>query len=147
MNEDLSDFQVWSDGKGRLFHAVGLLQLWERGYTDDEHPFRDPPILTEQLTQWLEKHDCESTEFIVGPPHFVFPSAEVSEAFRRRWHIPGEIQAQARRQYLQEHGVSFQRGQLPSLEEQESIQRAAMAAGRTAREEFFAREKIDDQSS
>lgn len=78
------------EGNGKVYHAVGLLQLWQRGYTAMEDRYADPPIYNPDLLAWLEANGSRWVEFIVGPPTIEFPDAATAERFREVWHEPGE---------------------------------------------------------
>lgn len=91
--DDLEEkyFTTW-EKDGRVFHEVGLMQIWWRGYCDADRGWTDPPEFSKEFTEWLEKHDSRVVEFGIGPPVISFPSNEVAVEFCFAWHKPGEIQ-------------------------------------------------------
>lgn len=69
----------------KVYHGVGLIQIWVRGYGVPD-TWYDPPKFTEEFKQWLKDHDSEVTEWFVGPPHIVFPNQKIAQAFKEEWH-------------------------------------------------------------
>jgi hypothetical protein len=80
-----ASFTSW-EYEGKTYHNIGLLQMWVRGYTPYANRYEDPPVLIDELEEWLEAHNSAMVDFPVGPPAFQFPSKDVAELFRMEWH-------------------------------------------------------------
>ena len=85
-----SEFETW-EHEGKTYHAIGLVNFWWRGYTDLD-TWTDPPQPSPEFLGWLKLYGVDTTDFLLGPPHLVFPDAESAELFRQEWHVPGEVQ-------------------------------------------------------
>jgi hypothetical protein len=73
--------------KGIIYHQVGLMQAWVRGYTDpNQHMTTEPPQWDKGFLQWLTEHQSSIEEFFVGPPTICFPNNQTADAFRKEWH-------------------------------------------------------------
>ncbi len=88
MNEPAS-FDTWTDN-GLIYHNIGLMQLWQRQYTDGDS-WSDPPILKIEFTDWLAANNCQWMDWgAFGPPAVCFPDGDTADRFRQEWHEPGE---------------------------------------------------------
>lgn len=113
--------------EGKIYHGVGLVDFWLRGYSDD---VLDPPVLRPEFLQWLEAHGCKLVDWgAFGPPAIQFPDGETADLFREEWHRPGLVQAQYYERWCQE-ATEFDY----SAEENE----AAMQRARQARADWLA---------
>lgn len=73
--------------EGIIYHQVGLMQAWVRGYTDPaQYMMTEPPQWTAEFRQWLEDHRSSIAEWIVGPPIIAFPDRETEAQFKVEWH-------------------------------------------------------------
>lgn len=79
-------FNTWTYD-GVLYHDIGLLQCWVRGYTIPTAPMLgEPPAFALVFLKWLEDHGCKLRENFVGPPYIEFPDAATAELFKTEWH-------------------------------------------------------------
>lgn len=76
--------------EGEIYHQVGLIQMYARGYSVG-HPLDDPPKYNPRLVGWLVEMGSDLRETMVGPPMFVFPNRVVAECFRNTWHDTSSI--------------------------------------------------------
>ncbi len=90
-------FSCWqTESRPGRFHAVGMVQMFERGYVPFDQAYAEPPPLIPELHAWMAERGVELVELGIGPPHFMFPTAESALEFEKLWHNPGEVQAKAR---------------------------------------------------
>ena len=75
------------EADGAIYHSVGLMQAWARGYTDPgTHMSTEPPAWTDAFKAWIADHDAEIAEAFVGPPMIRMRDIDTAEAFKRDWH-------------------------------------------------------------
>lgn len=88
IHDDLLDAEFETfEHSGSIYHNVGIMNAWVRGYTDpDTHMLADPPTWTQEFMEWLERNGSTILELMVGPPVIRFPDADTAEAFRTEWH-------------------------------------------------------------
>jgi hypothetical protein len=91
------EFTTYAHGT-ELVHAVGLIQMGYRAYTPEADLYREPPVLADDLRQWLAADgEARFADSAFGPPGFVFSTPAAAERFRLAWHVPGLV---SQRHYL-----------------------------------------------
>lgn len=92
MNRTPAEFVTFQTDQGKIMHAMGLLQIADRGYVSTENRWRDPPPFLSIFVQWVLDHNCRLMDFgTIGPILIEFPDHAVAELFKQTWHDPGEV--------------------------------------------------------